>query len=185
MRTDRRVNGKRQTFTYPVKLPTSPLRRRIHPAAVGHAQDRLPGRPDAAERHERGADEGDHSAVEGVSASSPNIRPSWWIWTSTRPAGGPLPTGRPVLQQNERLCRKTTATLAREGGAIRSRRMEQVGASGGGAVVNTKADLNAVQAAPTNGNFIMNEAGQRVQLVADCAMSASARSCRPARSGWM
>jgi len=151
------MNGKKQTFTYPVKFPTAAVDDAFIPRLwatrkIGYLEDqaRLNGaNKELMEEIIR------LSKEFGILTEYTSFLVDADTTIATRPGEAPPPM---ILSQSV----SDNATLGY--GRVRDMSSAVAGPSGVSQSYNRKAGMNAAQAASGSGNYVMNEAGERVQL---------------------
>jgi len=151
------INGKTQTFIYPVQYPTSTMDDAYIPRLwatrkIGYLEDQA---------RLNGANTELMGEIIRLSKEFGILTEytSFLVDTDAQVANGPGGAPPPMI-----LSRGLEANATYGAGKIGDMAQEQAGASGVSQSVNRKANMNAAQAAPAAGNYVMNEAGQRVQL---------------------
>lgn len=151
------MNGKKQTFTYPVKFPTSAVDDAFIPRLwatrkIGYLEDqaRLNGvSKELMEEIIR------LSKEFGILTEYTSFLVDADTTIATRPGEAPPPM---ILSQSV----ADNATLGTD--RVRDMSGAVAGPSGVSQSYNRKAGMNAAQAASSTGNYVMDEDGERVQL---------------------
>ncbi|MHB0938587.1 MAG: VIT and vWA domain-containing protein [Armatimonadota bacterium] len=151
------MNGKKQTFTYPVKFPTSAMDDDFIPRLwatrkIGYLEDQA--RLNGASKE----------LMEEIIRLSKEFGilteyTSFLVDADTTIAVRPGEALPPMI-----MSKGLEANASFGAGKVADMAREQAGASGVSQSYNRKANMNAAQAAPGAGSYVMNEAGQRVQL---------------------
>jgi Ca-activated chloride channel family protein len=152
------INGKTQAYTYPVKFPTAApddeyIPRLWATRKIGYLEDQA--RLNGAGKE----------LMEEIIRLSKEFGilteyTSFLVDADTRIATRPGEAPPPMI-----LSRESADNAAFGAGRVRDMSKDVAGGSGVSQSVNRKANMNAAQAAPSAGNYVMNEAGRRVQLL--------------------
>jgi len=157
MRLTGEMNGKTQSFTYPVKFPTIAPDDEFIPRLwatrkIGYLEDqaRLNGpNKELMEEIIR------LSKEFGILTEYTSFLVDADVNIAVRPGEAPQPM---ILSKG------LEANAAMGAARVGDMAAATAGPSGVAQSVNRKANINAAQAAPTAGNYVMNEAGDRVRL---------------------